>query len=142
MPEDATIRFSSADHGTAEEPVAERTEINLTMRPSVVTGLVTDATGSPIAGARVATANGSTESITGADGTFRLTGGTQNVCGSSYLRSGYADQTVAVDASRHVAAALDAEMIKAVYANLGVLGDPSDGTDSSKSLTRLRSTPS
>jgi hypothetical protein len=37
---------------------------------------------------------------------------------------GYADQTLTVDASRKVAAALDTEMIKAVYANLGVLSDP------------------
>ena len=37
---------------------------------------------------------------------------------------GFADAAFAVDASRNVVAKLDAEMIKAVYANLGVLSDP------------------
>ena len=123
VPEGAAVRFSSADYGAAKEPVGERTEINLTMRPSFVSGLVTDAAGAPIAGARVAAANGSAESSTGADGTFRLTGGT-NVSEVLISAPGYADRALTVDASRKVVAALDVEMIKAVYANLGVLTDP------------------
>ena len=123
VPENASIRFLSADHGTAKEPVAERTEINLSMRASFVSGLVTDAAGTPIAEARVAAANGSAESSTGADGTFRLTGGT-DVAEVVISAPGYSDRSLAVDASRNVAAALEAEAIKAVYANLGVLSDP------------------
>ena len=123
VPGDATVRFSSADYGIAEDPVGERTEINLTMRPTFVSGIVTEATGAPIAGARVAAANGSAESVTGADGTFRLTGGTE-VAEVLISAPGYAEQTLTVDSSRKVAAALDPEMIKAVYANLGVLTDP------------------
>src|SRR5215218_5222997 len=123
VPEDATIQFSSSDHGVAEEPVGERTEINLTMRPSFVSGIVTDATRAPIAGARIAAANGSAESGTGADGTFRLTGGT-DVAEVLISAPGYADKNLTVDSSRKVAAALDAEMINAVYANLGVLTVP------------------
>jgi len=123
VPEDATIQFSSSDHGVAEEPVGERTEINLTMRPSFVSGIVTDATSAPIAGARIAAANGSAESATAADGTFRLTGGT-DVAEVLISAPGYADKNLTVDSSRKVAAALDAEMINAVYANLGVLTVP------------------
>jgi hypothetical protein len=123
VPQDATVRFSSVDHGRAEESVAERTEINLTMRPSFVSGLVTDAKGAPIAGARVAAANGTAESSTGEDGTFRLTGGA-DVAEVLVSAPGYAEQVLPVDASRKVVAALDVEMIKAVYANLGVLTDP------------------
>jgi hypothetical protein len=123
VPEGATIRFSSAEYGIAEEPVGERTEINLSMRQSLVSGIVTDATGAPVVGARVAASNGSAESVTAADGTFRLTGGT-DVNEVLISAPGYADQTLTVDASRKVAAALDTEMIKAVYANLGVLSDP------------------
>jgi hypothetical protein len=123
VPEDATIRFSSSDYGVADEPIGERTEINLTMRPSFVSGIVTDATGEPIAGARVAAANGSAESATGADGTFRLTGGT-DVAEVLISAPGYADKHLTVDSSRKVAAALDSEMINAVYANLGVLTVP------------------
>ena len=123
VPEDATVRFSSADYGITEEPVSERTEINLTMRPSFVTGTVTEATGAPIAGARVAAANGSAESVSGPDGTFRLTGGT-DVMEVLVSAPGYAGQTLPVDSSRKVTAALDTEKIRAVYANLGVLSDP------------------
>jgi hypothetical protein len=123
VPEGATIRFSSAEYGIAEEPVGERTEINLSMRQSLVSGIVTDATGAPVVGARVAASNGSAESVTAADGTFRLTGGT-DVNEVLVSAPGYAEQTLTVDASRKVAAALDTEMIKAVYANLGVLSDP------------------
>jgi hypothetical protein len=123
VPEDAKVRFWTVDHGTAEESVGERTEINLKMRPSFVSGLVTDATGAPIAGARVAAVNGSTEGFTGPDGTFRLTGGT-DVAEVLISTPGYAEQVLPVDASRTVEAALDVEKIRAVYANLGVLTDP------------------
>ena len=123
VPEDATIRFSSADYGNTEEPVGERTEINLSLHPSFVSGIVTEATGAPIAGARVLAANGSAESVTGADGTFRLTGG-KDVSEIVVSAPGYADQTLTVDSSREVKAALETEKIKAIYANLGVLSDP------------------
>jgi hypothetical protein len=123
VPEGASVRFSAADYGAAKEPVGERTEINLTMRPSFVSGLVTDAAGAPIAGARVAASNGSAEGSTGADGTFRLTGGT-DVAEVLISAPGYAERALTVDASRNVVAALDVEMIKAVYANLGVLTVP------------------
>jgi hypothetical protein len=123
VPEGATIRFSSDDYGISEEPVGERTEINLTMRPSFVTGIVTEATGTPIAGARVTAANDSAEGVTGADGTFRLTGGT-DVTEVLVSAPGYADKTLTVDSSRKVTVALDSEKIRAIYANLGVLSDP------------------
>ena len=123
VPEDAAIRFSSEDYGDTEEPVGERTEINLSLQPSFVSGIVTEATGTPIAGARVAAANGSAESVTGADGRFRLTGGT-DVSQVVVSAAGYANKTLTVDAAREVAAALDTEKIKAIYANLGVLSDP------------------
>jgi hypothetical protein len=52
-----------------------------------------------------------------------LTGGT-DVGDVVVSAPGYANQTVSVDASRNITATLDTEMIKAVYANLGVLSDP------------------
>jgi hypothetical protein len=123
VPESATVRFSSPDHGSAKELVGERTEVDLTMRPSFVSGQVTDATGAPIAGARIAASNGSAESFSGPDGIFRLTGGT-DVSDVVVSAPGYANRTLNVDAARNVTAALDTEMIKAIYANLGVLSDP------------------
>jgi hypothetical protein len=123
VPEDATVKFSSPDYGVFEEPVGQRVEINLALEPSIVTGQITNAAGAAIAGARVTATNGSAESMTAPDGTFRLTGGA-NVAEVRVSAPGYADQVLAVDQSRQVSAALDDEMIKAVYANLGVLSDP------------------
>lgn len=123
VPEGATVRFSSAEHGVVEYLVGERTAIDLAMRPSFVSGQVTDATGAPVAGARVAAANGSAESFTGSDGTFRLTGGT-DVGEVLVSAPGFAEQSLVVDDSRQIAAALEGEMIRAIYANLGVLSDP------------------
>lgn len=121
--EDATVRFSSPDHGIAEELIGQRTEIHLTMRPSIVSGQVTDSAGAPLAGARISASNGSAESVSGPDGTFRLMGGT-DVTEVVVSAPGYANRTLNVDASRNVTAALDTAMIKSVYANLGVLSDP------------------
>ncbi|MGH2616388.1 MAG: putative glycoside hydrolase [Thermomicrobiales bacterium] len=123
VPDGAVVRFSSADYGVAEETVGQRTEIDLAVQASFVAGQVTDATGAPIAGARVAAANGSAESLTAADGTFRLTGGT-DITEVAVSAPGFAGQILPVDDSRQVSAALDVESIKAVYANLGVLSEP------------------
>jgi len=123
VPDNATVRVSSPDYGTANEAVGERTEINMTMRPTFASGQVTDGAGAPIAGARIAASNGSAETNSGPDGTFRLTGGT-DVNEVVVSAPGYSNQIVSVDSSRNVKAALDTEMIKAVYANLGVLSDP------------------
>jgi hypothetical protein len=123
VPDNATVQVSSPDYGSAKEAVGERTEINITMRPTFVSGQVMDVAGAPVGGARIAASNGSAESYSGPDGTFRLTGGT-DIGDVVVSAPGYANQTVSVDASRNVKATLDTEMIKAVYANLGVLSDP------------------
>lgn len=123
VPDGATVKIASADHGVFEEPLGQRTEIDVTMRPSFVTGEVRDAAGAPVAGAHIAAANGTAETITGPDGAFRLSGGT-DVAEVSVSAPGFADRVVAVDDSRRLSVALEGEMIKAVYANLGVLSDP------------------
>lgn len=123
VPADATIRFTSADHGTVEEPIGQRTGIDLEMKPSFVAGSITDATGAPVAGARIAAPNGSAEVYSGADGTFRLTGGTE-VEEVIVSAPGYSTVAMTVDGSRNVTAQLEGEMVKSLYANLGVLGDP------------------
>ena len=122
IPDGATLKISSADHGLIEEPLGQRTQIDVAMQPSFVAGQVKDAAGVPVAGARVAATNGTAETYTGPDGAFRLTGGT-DVADVLVSAPGFADQTLAVDASRQLSVALDGEMIKAVYANLGVLSD-------------------
>jgi hypothetical protein len=123
VPEGSTVRVSSPDYGQTEQAVERRTTIDLSLEPSFVSGQVTDNQGAPIAGARITAINGSAEVFANNDGSFRLTGGSgvQNVEVSA---PGFATQSFAVNANREVTAQLDAESIKAVYANLGVLGDP------------------
>jgi hypothetical protein len=123
VPEGASIRFTSPEFGTEEMAIEERTSIDVALSPTVITGSVLDADGNPLAGARVATMDDRASTTTAPDGTFRLAGGT-NVDAVKVSASGFADQVVAVDASRKVSAQLGHEMIKAVYANIGVLGDP------------------
>ncbi len=123
VPQDAVVRFASGDHGVVEEEVGERTVIDIALRPTFVTGRVTDNTESPIANARITAGNGTAETFTSKDGSFRLTGSDS----SDEVRisaPGFAEQTLSVSENRQVVAALEQEVIRAVYANLGVLGDP------------------
>jgi len=122
VPEGATLAFSSADYGTVEEPVGQRTTMEFTVRPSFVAGVVLDDAGKPVPGARVSATNGTAETFTDEQGVFRLTGGT-DVNELLISAAGFAPQNLAVDATRQISAQLETEMIKAIYANLGVLGD-------------------
>jgi len=123
VPEGASVRFTSSDYGTYEESLGERLSFNVALSPTVITGNVVDSDGNPVASARVATMDGAAETTTAVDGTFRLTG-VANVDAVVISASGFGDQVVAVDDTRSVSAQLEPSMIKAVYANIGVLGDP------------------
>jgi hypothetical protein len=123
VPETASVRFSSPEYGTQEEAVSGRTSLDVALSPTVITGNVVDKSGNPVAGARVATMDGGAATTTSGDGTFRLTGVT-NADAVVVSASGFGDQVVAVDDTRTISAQLDQAMIKAVYANIGVLGDP------------------
>ena len=123
VPEGASVQFSSPEYGAHEEPIGGRTSVDVALAPTVITGSVVDSGGNPVASARVATIDGAAATTTSADGTFRLSGGT-NVEAVVISASGFGDQVVEVDDTRTVSAQLDQAMIKAVYANIGVLGDP------------------
>ncbi|MGP1667549.1 MAG: carboxypeptidase regulatory-like domain-containing protein, partial [Rhodanobacter sp.] len=123
VPEGALLRVSSADYGTSELPVEQKTTIEMAMAPTVVTGSVLDVTGQPVPDARVAATNGTAETVSGPDGLFRLVGGT-DVQEVSVIAAGFTSQTLPVDASRQVSAQLQTEMVRSLYANLGVLGEP------------------
>ncbi len=121
VPPDARLHVDAGDYGVIEEPVGERTRVDFQLRLSVVTGAVTGTDGTPIAGAIVTA--GDAKAVTGADGTYRLTGvpDTAEVVVSA---PGFEDQRAAIPADRVVNAALASQQINALYANLGVLSDP------------------
>ena len=123
VPEGAVLRVSSADYGTSEVPIDQQTSIEMAMAPTVVTGTVLDVAGQPVPDARIAATNGSAETVTGADGAFRLVGGT-DVQEVSVAAPGFTSLTLPVDTSRQVSAQLQTEMVKSLYANMGVLGEP------------------
>ena len=123
VPEGAVLRVTSPDYGSTEVPVEQQTSVELAMAPTVVTGQVLDVTGQPVPDARIAATNGTAETATGPDGTFRLVGGT-DVQEVSVAAPGFTSQTLPVDATRQVSAQLQTEMIKSLYANMGVLGEP------------------
>lgn len=123
VPESAVLQVSSPDYGLFEQTVDQRTDIDLALKPTLVSGVIRDQAGAPVEAARVTASNGSATTETAEDGTFRLSGGT-DVGEIVVSAPGFAEQTIVVDASRQVAATLETEMIKSIYANLGVLSDP------------------
>lgn len=122
VPEGGTLKVYSAAYGTSEQAIERRLSIDIALKPTFVSGTVLDANGAAVPGARVMAANGSAEAVAGPDGGFDLTGGS-DVAEVVVSAPGFSTQTLPVDASRHVAAQLEPEMIKAIYANFGVLGD-------------------
>ena len=123
VPEGAVLRLSSEDYGTSEVPIEQKTTINMAMAPTFVTGSVLDVTGQPVPDARISATNGTAQTVTGTDGSFRLVGGT-DVQEVAVAAAGFTTQTLPVDSSRQVSAQLQTEMVKSLYANLGVLGEP------------------
>jgi hypothetical protein len=123
VPPDARLIVESDAYGRVEQPVGEKTSLDLPLKATLVAGTVADANGKPIAQARVIAANGSASTVSGPDGAFRLEGG-NDVKELLISASGYEDAHAAVPANRQVTASLQPRMIKAVYANLGVLATP------------------
>ena len=123
VPEGAVLRLSSEDYGASEVPIEQKTTINMAMAPTFVTGSVLDVTGQPVPDARISATNGTAQTVTGTDGSFRLVGGT-DVQEVAVAAAGFTTQTLPVDSSRQVSAQLQTEMVKSLYANLGVLGEP------------------
>ena len=123
VPEGAVLRLSSEDYGASEVPIEQKTTINMAMAPTFVTGSVLDVTGQPVPDARISATNGTAQTVTGTDGSFRLVGGT-DVQEVAVAAAGFTTQTLPVDSSRQISAQLQTEMVKSLYANLGVLGEP------------------
>lgn len=123
VPEGGVLRVYSEDYGSSEVPIEQKTSVEMAMAPTVVTGTVLDVTGQPVPDARVTATNGTAETGTGPDGVFRLVGGT-DIQEISVAAAGFTSQTLPVDTSRQVHAQLETEMVKSLYANLGVLGEP------------------
>ncbi|MBA3416338.1 MAG: carboxypeptidase regulatory-like domain-containing protein, partial [Chloroflexia bacterium] len=122
VPADARLVVEASDYGAVEQPLGLQTRLDMALKRSVVTGLVQDATGSPIEGARVSVADGSATTLTGPDGTYRLLGASSPEL--LIAASGYGEITASVPPTGQVDVSLEPERIRAIFANIGVLGDP------------------
>ncbi len=122
VPAGARLKIEAGDYGTREEAVGDRTRLDLALPLAVVSGVVRDAAGEQLAGARVATADGGAVATTAADGAFRLVGPT---AATELVVSapGFGDQRLTGVPGTAVEGRLEPVMIRSIYANLGVLTD-------------------
>lgn len=120
IPEDADIRFSYGEFADIVEPIDERKELTVAMRPGVLSGSVTNESGEPISGAMVAIADVWTE--TGPDGTFRL----ENIpeLGDIVFKApGYHALVRELDEEMEISITLEEKPVRAIYVTAGAIGN-------------------
>jgi hypothetical protein len=122
VPPGARLTVESPDHAVAEQAIDKAT-VDWQLARSVVTGTVRNQAGDSIVAALVSTADGAASTETDAEGAYRLNG-----LGSAtellFRAPGYAEQRLGIPETFQLDAALEAEQIKAVYANFSTLADP------------------
>jgi hypothetical protein len=112
IPEELTLSVQAPDYAPAEQTISRTTSLDLNLRPNVLAGIVTDRyTGKGVPGATVSV--GSTEqtasaapaeSVTGADGAYRVEGIPTEATSVTIMADGYATleqeigQTTSLDA--------------------------------------------
>lgn len=120
IPEEAEIRFSYADYADVIEPIDQRTEMTVSMRPGTMTGRVVNEAGEPISGATIAIADALTE--TSQDGTFRM----ENIPEDGDLifkAPGYHARARELDDQMEIEVTLEEKPIRAIYVTAGAVGD-------------------
>jgi hypothetical protein len=112
LPEELTLSVQAPDYTAAEQTISRTTSLDLSLRPSVLAGVVTDRyTGKGVPGAKVsigssdqATITTPAESVTGADGAYRVEGIPPDATSVMISADGYATleqelgQTISLDA--------------------------------------------
>ena len=121
VPADAKVRVDGGDYGVVEEPIGERTRADFSLKLSIVTGMVTDAAGAPLAGATITTA--AAETVSGPDGAYKLTGAA-DATEVVVAASGYTEQRLPVTAGQAPTAVLEPIEIKALHLSQSLIGEP------------------
>lgn len=117
----ARIQVDAGDRGTAEGRVDENMTVTLAVEQTRAAGRVLSADGEPLQGALVL--SGDEETITKGDGTYRL----ENVSEGSEVQvtaAGFGTVVTKVSGGKVADVSLERQMIKGVYANFGLLGEP------------------
>lgn len=112
VPEGASITVTYEGFTVATLPLGADANLDFEIRPDVLTGLVTDDAGQPVAGATVTV--GMATTTTGADGSFRVAGIPEE--GEIVIRkAGYLDVTGEIPESLQFQATMSQFLVKAVY---------------------------
>lgn len=122
IPENAEIRFSYADYAEVVEPIGERAEMDVSMRPGVISGRVLDAGGEPVRGASIAIED--VFAISEDDGSFRL----ENVPEAGELifkAPGYHALARELDDQMEFDVTLEDKPIRAIYVTAGAVATES-----------------
>jgi hypothetical protein len=121
VPAGARLLLDGGDYGTHDEPIDNRTVVDLALELTILTGQIVDDQGKPVAGVTVRA--GDEIGTTGRDGIFKL----MNVSDGTDVvvtASGFVDQQVELPADRRLSLTLEPVRIKAIYANQFALADP------------------
>lgn len=120
-PTGARIQVDAGDRGRAEGRVDESMSLSLAVEQTRAVGRVLSADGEPIQGALIL--SGEAETISKGDGTYRL----ENVSDGSEVQisaAGFETVTAQVSGGKVADVSLQRQLIKGVYANFGLLGEP------------------
>ncbi len=126
IPDNATVEIDAGRYGAISEPIGDRVDLSLGLELRVAEGMIFNDRGEPLQGAIVR--SGEITAVTGGDGSFILEG-VGDGAELSITASGFERSGATVSAGRIDDVSMARQLIKAVYANHGILGSP-DGLDS------------
>lgn len=112
VPSEATVSVVYDGFSAASQPVGQSVSIDFAIRPDVVSGMVADQDGQPLAGATVQM--GSAVATTGADGAYRL-GGVPEEGSIVVKKAGYREVLGEYPEDMTFDATLERFIVKAIY---------------------------
>lgn len=122
LPEQFTVEISAPDHNPVKADLSRTTAYDAPLRPSVLSGLVTDAyNDKPLAGATVTA--GSATTTTAADGTYQLKDIPADATNVEISADGYATLAQQIEQTTELNAALRSDVLTAVLKD-GTSGTP------------------
>lgn len=120
VPEGASVEITAPDFAKVSRSLEHEMQLDVKLRPDVLTGTVTDENGRPIAGAVVAV--GDVFANTGSDGTYRVED--VETSGTVYFKApGYAALSKPLDPTLRLDASLAPIHVKAIYATANSASD-------------------
>lgn len=121
LPDGARLRVDAGEYGSVDQAVDGRANVHFDMTRSVLSGVVSDDSGSPVQGAIVQV--GDTREVTGEDGLFTLEGFPAGE-DLGIAAPGFESLSMPIEGDRMDNVQLTPMMVKAVYASWSLLATP------------------